>query len=336
MSTTDERRLAHLLDLGRADEARRQAQMALAANPDNPMLLGYLVRAQLALNHPGATTTARRFVAAAPEREWAHRLLAMALDKAGKPREAVVAAREAVRLAPHESQGHVVLAMQAASVKGLRKEAQRAAEEALRLAPDQAESHFAAGYVAQKRGRRALARREYARTLALKPDHAPALNNLAILQPNSQRAVAGLVSALRADPQQETAQRNLTVQLSRLSYALFVGAVVALFVLSRLNAHHGSPTPATMSVAVAFLLCASLASYLMLRRLPVGTWAALLRRFGVRPQLVVNVLFLIACTTLVVLAGFTPAGHPLASQTAPMFTWVVIGWGVRRVMRRLR
>lgn len=150
-------------------------------------------------------------VAQRPENSRAHSLLALALDRAGRNEEALVASREAARLAPlsPEMQYNLGYALLHA---GRADEAVTAFQAALQLRPDYAAAHcnLGAAYLALRRGREAHAHLETA--LKLRPAYADAHYNLGNLFAQTGRlalAIASYRAALAAEPDRADAHFNL-------------------------------------------------------------------------------------------------------------------------------
>jgi Flp pilus assembly protein TadD len=225
-----------LIDLGRSGEAIAILSAALAGDPSSPELLRQLARAQLAgEDDHGALATAQRAVAADPESEWGYRILSLAFAGVGDLQNAELAAAEAQRLAPSIWQTHARRAI-AGGQGGHFAAGMAAAHEAVRLAPNEADAHFAMGYTAMQAGRADIAEQAYLHTLALRPDHATAMNNLSIIQMKQRggltKAVQGLSAALSTDAQLAVARRNLDVVARRYMRRFHFGVVIAFIVLS--------------------------------------------------------------------------------------------------------
>lgn len=150
-------------------------------------------------------------VAQRPENSRAHSLLALALDRAGRTADALVASRAAAQLAPDspEMQYNLGYALLHA---GQPDEAVAAFQAALRLRPAYPEAHcnLGAAYLALRRGREAHAHLEAA--LKLRPAYADALYNLGNLFAQTGRlapAISSYRAALAAEPDRADAHFNL-------------------------------------------------------------------------------------------------------------------------------
>jgi tetratricopeptide (TPR) repeat protein len=225
-----------LLSLGRTDEATTVLTTALATDPHDPGLIRLLASARLAAGQPeAARDAAARAIAIEPDYEWGHRILSEALSKLGQHDMAVRAAAESQRLAPMQWRTHTQRALVSGRA-GHASDAMTAAGYAVHLAPTEPDAHFVLGYAAKLAGDPVLAEQAYQRTLALKPDHAMALNNLSTLklkQPGGLRAATrGFGSALAADPQLDIARRNLSVVARRYMRRFHFGIVLAYLAVS--------------------------------------------------------------------------------------------------------
>jgi tetratricopeptide (TPR) repeat protein len=229
----DLKRAQQLFDLGRAAQARKVAASVLAARPNSPGALRLLARCHTALGERReAVRIARAAVAADPGSSYGYRILSTALRQIKSHRAAEAAATEAVRLAPQQWQAYATLAQ--SLYRRSPSRALAAAEQARRLAPENPETHYLCGAALRAlRYRGEEARAAYLRALEIDPQHLPSLNGLALLDQGRWRlasASRGLRSALGADPQHQTVQRNLEalvlLRLWCLGWLAVAGAVV--------------------------------------------------------------------------------------------------------------
>lgn len=197
--------------------------------------LALLERARnLAPNDPWAALhfgiglqAARRFAEAAAMFRWCQtRLaddpapslnLAAALLELGEEREALKAARKAVRRGPRLPQAHYTLGM-ARLACGELDLAEREFAEAARLNPSFADAWVNLGLVRYRRGDIEAARVAMQRALAVDPGHRAAAANLAVfmkLRGDSASAEALLKAALGRDPDSPEARLNLCTDLLR-------------------------------------------------------------------------------------------------------------------------
>ena len=92
---------ALLLEAGRAPDALGLLSTVLASAPDDAEALRLMAQALLMQDMPHqALAAALRAVALDPDSEWSHRLVSVASEEVGALDQAVLAAHEAVRLAP--------------------------------------------------------------------------------------------------------------------------------------------------------------------------------------------------------------------------------------------
>lgn len=137
-----------LLDIGRAADAKRYVEEALAADPDNTALRILLVRCLIAADQERvALPVVDRLVAESPEWDYLYRLRAIVLTGLGKSAEATRAARRAVALGAEDAWNYYQLAvvlnnaagraLSGSETKAKKQEAARkAAERAVALQPE--------------------------------------------------------------------------------------------------------------------------------------------------------------------------------------------------------
>jgi tetratricopeptide (TPR) repeat protein len=211
-------RAQQLYDLGRAAEALDIVGQILAGRPDHAEGLRL---AALCLSAVGrqdeAVSAARAAVSADPDSEHGRRVLSHMHYKRGEFRLAANIALEATKLAPNEWRGHMLLARCVCHFDPPRAIAP--AELSRELGPDSPDTHFACALAYQAVGRKEDARTAYLNVLELNPQHAMALNNLAVLDRSAHhwtRALRGFRRALSSDPNQDLARRNIdSILLSR-------------------------------------------------------------------------------------------------------------------------
>jgi len=198
---------AHLA-AGDLEQARRQAERALALEPGHAAARRLAV--QIALRGPQGADAAlaiARQRAQQPGGEleglW---LEADIAQRQGQDSAAVAALRRAHALAQATPVAPAVAQRlhQALLAAGQRGDADGLAAQQLRQSPPDAGFLFYLGHLAQTRGDAAEAERRYRQVLAQRPDDAPTLNNLALLQLQRQQPDAGDLAqraALRAPAQ---------------------------------------------------------------------------------------------------------------------------------------
>jgi tetratricopeptide (TPR) repeat protein len=336
-------RVEALCDLGRFDEAVREAGRHLRTDPHDVRALCVMAWAQLGVGNPAeALRAAGAAAAAAPFEEWPHRLASTALLRLGRPFEAVGAALAACRADPHGALPRVQLA-EVVRAHGIDLPlARRAADEAVALDPHLVDAHLAVGSVALAQQRRGDAEAAFRAALRLDPDCAEAHHGLASLQvsgPNAgnvmQQAAAasGYATALRADPTAQQSRRAIDLVVfdvvRRTWYLVLLTGIMGMAIGGEANGWGPGVWLPVASMAVPFWL-----AFLFLRRLHPAVRAQLrggLRRPG--PRAAVTALGV--AVVLVLVGAAVPGVQTLASLG---ITLVAIGFGVglRRQGRRLR
>lgn len=107
---SDNDRLNLLLDLRRYADAEKLAREAIGRDPQWASAYTHLARALMGLNKPEAIEAAREGVRKAPHDAWAVGTLACAQNWFGKSQEALESAEEAIRLDPRYAWAYAMLA----------------------------------------------------------------------------------------------------------------------------------------------------------------------------------------------------------------------------------
>lgn len=107
---TDNDRLNLLLDLRRYADAEKLAREAIGRDPQWASAYAHLARALMGQNKPEAIEAAREGARKAPHDAWAIGTLACALNWFGKTQEALESAEEALRLDPRYAWSYAMLA----------------------------------------------------------------------------------------------------------------------------------------------------------------------------------------------------------------------------------
>ncbi|GGK99826.1 hypothetical protein Sme01_37690 [Sphaerisporangium melleum] len=128
----------------------------------------------------GALEAAGEAVARDPDGEWGHRLVSLALERLGRDSEAVVAAQDAVRLAPGSWAARLRLASALRRLPGRWRDAWAQAQHAVRFAPEQPEPHVLTGDLALVRGDHRQAAAAYRAALRREEGHTGARINLGL------------------------------------------------------------------------------------------------------------------------------------------------------------
>ncbi len=255
----------------RWDAARSALGEALAASPDDPRLLGLLVRT---LRAQGARAEAlgasQRLLARTPQDPYALRLGTLVCLDVGWVDEAIGLARRAVERDPGNSANH--LALSRAWADSTRPEAVgnqlAAAREAILIDPNSTDAQVQIGAALAADGDTDSARLAYLEALRCDPGNTAALNNLAVLEMQSgspARAARHLAAALAANPQGTSARHNLD------ALALVIARRTGSWMLV-------APVPALVAAAAGFDVLARALAVLVLVGLPaVGLrwWRAL-------------------------------------------------------------
>ncbi|MDH2428238.1 hypothetical protein [Sphaerisporangium sp. TRM90804] len=137
--------------------------------------------ARLARDQPeGALEAAGEAVDRDPEGEWGHRLASLAHERLGRDSEAVVAAQDAVRLAPGSWAARLRLGSVMRRVPGRWRDAWAQAQQAVRFAPEEADPHVLIGDLALLRGDHGQAASAYRNALRRDDGHPGARINLGL------------------------------------------------------------------------------------------------------------------------------------------------------------
>jgi tetratricopeptide (TPR) repeat protein len=152
-----------------------------------------------------------------PENAEAQNGLGLALADEGKPAEALPHYYEALRLKPALADAHSNLGIVLAS-QGKYNDAINQYSEALRLNPQLANAHINLGVALATVGKNNEAIDELSQALALKPDNPEAHNNLGILlagQGKLDQAIAQFTTAVQLKPDYTAARNNLNIALAK-------------------------------------------------------------------------------------------------------------------------
>jgi len=266
-------RVEHLRELGRLDDAEREARTALAAEPQDATLLAALAAVLLGTDrHAEGLAAAEAATAAAPHDERAHRLRALLLSRLGRHQEAVTAGFTSVSLAPEEPYAATGYARVLQSA-GRLVDAAAVAHRVVALAPNSASSHFLLADVASDLKDRRTARSAYVEALRLDPQHAAARHDLAVLDARSHRparALKGLVDAGTMDPSMPQVLQTVTVVLWQLSWRLRIWLIIAT-VATIFSGAGTEPQWSARIAALAVLLASAALAWFTVRDLPGRT-----------------------------------------------------------------
>jgi tetratricopeptide (TPR) repeat protein len=245
-------RAAILLDCNRPREAAELASQEVAASPSDPEAWLMLARSYESMHDlRRALETTNRAIGLDPSDPDAHLIASRVLRSLGDSTQGIRAAHETVRLAPMSAAAHANLAIALTSrgrgqsffghflPRHLRLAADHAAH-AQALSPSSTAGHFAAGFVAAASSQPRKARHHYRRVLAMDPQHATALNNLAVLDLGRGRVAksgSGFARALATDPTLSLARRNVTATLRTLALVFHCLAWLIYFCFSGIAAN---------------------------------------------------------------------------------------------------
>lgn len=235
------------LDLGRQEEALREAGTALASDPTDPHNYALVAAAQLGCGlSKQAVQVAKSGLAYDPDSEWLHRICAVGFMNVRNYVDAFLSIRESLRIDPDNSGAHYVQGMILQRSSSY-KQAQQAYARALELEPNNATYHFALGSLYASRAEPKLAERHLRAALQAEPNHAAALNELGVLmrrQGRSREALTAFRSAIGVDPTHLEAKVNTHALLKDRLGGAGAGALVVaaatvktgwwkIFILSR-------------------------------------------------------------------------------------------------------
>jgi tetratricopeptide (TPR) repeat protein len=255
-------RASALCEMGRYGDAADLLRTILATEPHNEQGLCLLAQAQYGqAEYEQALRTSLAAISESPQNDWPHRIASLSLSNLGRDHEAQEMARSAVRLAPHVSDCHRVLAEALAHGGSDLGEARLAADQAVILAPLDADAHLAVASVAEAGTRIEDAVAATRRALAIDPNHAYAQNELARLTINNRdfgdiggraRAADGFASALSADPGLAVSRYNLDVTLQNFLSGAALGIFLVAFIGIRL--WHMADNAVTQRIPALLLL----------------------------------------------------------------------------------
>lgn len=162
---------------------------------------------------PDALKYAETSILHNPLDEWGHRLRSLALTQANRHQEALLSAKEAVRLAPEEPLA-VQRLMNAYLNCKMTREALQEGEKLLSLQPEKEDAYVTVGYILMEKRRYRQAEDLFYKALKINPASATALNNLGVIylrQQNEDKAFEFFQRAIQADPNDKLAQDNLKI-----------------------------------------------------------------------------------------------------------------------------
>jgi Flp pilus assembly protein TadD len=266
-------------------------------------------------------------------------VLSEAASQAGQTAYAVDIAERAVSLAPHGFVSHYTLGR--ALLRDHRvSDARRQAEETVRLAPSSPDAHNLVGMCFSAQARPREARIALGRALELDPQHAQAMNNLAILdiQTRPVRATRALTRAASVDPHLRTIHQNLRVAGQRLLYWL-AWAALAIGVVEVIVSKAEGPRVVRVGLLVVLgVLMVAVASRFVMS-LPRGLVRSprdVVRVIGVSELAAVTVLCFAAGMVVAIGVGDRGTVDDLTPPLLRLAVFSAIVAAVRRVRARRR
>jgi hypothetical protein len=211
--------------------------------------------ARLARDQPeGALEAAGEATERDPEGEWGHRLASLALERLGRDSEAVVAAQDAVRLAPGSWAARLRLGSMLRRLPGRWRDAWGEAQQAVRFAPEQPDPHVLIGDLALLRGDHEQAALAYRAALRRDDDHPAARINLGLTFLRWERPREHHDPTWTVDPRETgRARRALEVWARQvrvlLALSLAVVAVLAFWYDLRAEARVGGAAVLLLALA---------------------------------------------------------------------------------------
>ncbi|WP_250563143.1 CHAT domain-containing protein [Sphaerisporangium fuscum] len=212
--------------------------------------------ARLARDQPeGALEAARAALGRDPDGEWGHRLASLALERLGRDSEAVVAAQDAVRLAPGSWAARLRLGSVLRRLPGRWSDAWLQARQAVRFAPEQPDPHVLIGDLALLRGDHQQAAAAYRAALRRDADHPGARINLGLTFLKWERSRDHHDPIWTVDPRETGTARRALSSWSRqvrlvLALALVAAAVIAFWYGMRAQARAGGGVVLVVVLAI--------------------------------------------------------------------------------------
>jgi Flp pilus assembly protein TadD len=229
-------RAEQLLDLHRTGEAELAFREVLAVDPESvPALLGLGRALNERESNEEAAEVVRRALALAPDDATGHHVLCDVLCDLGDGTGALHVAERGLQSAPdafasHHQHAKALLALPVPRPQ----EARAAAERALRISPHDPDGHVMLGLCLEALGEHGPAAASFRSALALDPHHVLAQNNLAVVEVRRGRLgrAAGLLrQAAGQQPQERLLHHNLDVVLLSLGQRLAPYVIAACVLL---------------------------------------------------------------------------------------------------------
>ena len=249
-------RAQRLLDIGRPAEALKILNALAADDPGNYDVLCRIAYAELALKHNAeALRAADAAIAAAPEKEWGHRLRSIALGRMNRLAEALASAQTARSVYPEEP---ITLYQLFCILRRCKRnaEAEEVLRDLLRIAPDSWYAHYASGSAALSRKDPAAAEQHFREALRIDPLSSETHNDLGVAllrQGKRKESVDAFWNAAKADPNSQHARDNIRVATVRKA-TLGTIALFLAFQLARFLGESSGLAGAFAAVAVFILI----------------------------------------------------------------------------------
>ncbi|MHC9291382.1 tetratricopeptide repeat protein [Mycobacterium sp. LTG2003] len=321
------------LDSGNYARAEEVLRSALTEDPNNVDLLAGLARAKIGQkDYYAAAFAAHSALAGAPDSEYAKRLYALALQGQGRMPEALWMAWKSVSEHPNVYLAHYIYASMLFSA-GHAQQALVAANEALRLNPSSADCWVLRGDIYRSMWGFAAAEADYHEAIRLEPDHASAVNNLAVSRLRRGKtgmALRGFLGAGQLDPGLgELARRNVGVALTgvlRWSTASVVFLAVALIAAAAMH-EEGRSTVLPRFFAGALTVGFIGVLVWIFRRVPWPALRAVLRERFLLVLRLLFVFFAVLAGLAMTAVGSTPFTDVLGALLLPGIVGLtVLGW----------
>ncbi|GII87183.1 hypothetical protein Ssi03_51730 [Sphaerisporangium siamense] len=312
--------------MGNASEESDPSPVPSPRDRSDPRAWCVVAVARLARDQPeGALEAAGEAVERDPDGEWGHRLTSLALERLGRDSEAVVAAQDAVRLAPGSWAARLRLGAALRRLPGRWRDAWAQAQQAVRFAPEQPDPHVLIGDLALARGDHGQAATAYRAALRRDADHPGARVNLGLTFLRWDRPRDHHDPTWQVDPRETARARRALETWARHLRALFAACLAAVAVLSF---WYGLREEATIGGAAAFLVAAAItvrqARKVQVWRFVPGMLARdLWLAVAVSVTLLVTAAYAVALATMPTwsLADEARTALPLVSAASPLVRW---------------
>ncbi|KAA0080221.1 hypothetical protein CIW52_25990 [Mycolicibacterium sp. P9-64] len=298
---------------------------ALGARLDQPRLLTLHARVKLAQSdYAAAAHSAHAALSVDPRNEYAMRVYSHALELQGRIPEALTVAWRTATTHPASHLAHHTYARMLSDA-GRPREAMAAVNEALRLNPLDVDALNLRGDIRVALGELDAADADYRHALQLNPHDASVVHNLATLEYRRRRrwsAVRGFIAAERLDPRfGDVVRWNVGMVITGvLRRSAWLVLIVTIAVVATYNLHdHGGTTviPRIIAGVGAVLLVAM--SIPVMRNVPGPMLTSVLRQ---RQILVLRILQVLAAVVLGVLTAV--AGALTVSAVAAGFLLLTV------------